>query len=382
MTTDTDQDLNLNYRATFTEAITPFNVSVNEDFLKLTRLKVSLTRFVDDLNLPDFTDGPPTRVAKSVAAYWTEEYDWRKIEGSINSRLSQFTTIVNPSRSPANFTSPVPVHFVHHRSKRRDAIPLLFVHGWPGSFLEVEPIISSLTDPPDESLPAFNVVAPSIPGYGFSPTPQTTGFGYRAAGATFHALMLKLGYSKYVFQGGDAGDFINRYAAHDFPDSVVSGLSNFWVIPPNDSDLERFRTKETSEDEDYIVTHLDNFFSSGWGYGQIQQTRPLKLASGLMDSPVGLAMWIYDSVAKGEPDSGLWTEERIITWTMMHWINGPYGAFSLYRNGAKVSLIALIETRCVESWVLTYSGGWRNFYSWYQFVTLCASAYRDLAVSS
>jgi hypothetical protein len=244
-----DQSQKLNFKATFTEAITPFTISVHEEFLSLTRLKVSLTRFIDDLSQSDLTDGPSTTIVKAIVKYWTDTYDWRKVEASINSKLTQFTTIVQPSASPANYTTPVQLHFVHHRSNREDAIPLLFVHGWPGSFLEVEPIISSLTNPPDYSLPAFHVVAPSIPGYGFSPSPQAPGFGYRAAGATFHALMLKLGYDKYVFQGGDAGDLINRYAAHDFPQSIVSGLSNFWIIPPTESDLERYRNKETSDDE-------------------------------------------------------------------------------------------------------------------------------------
>jgi hypothetical protein len=336
MATHVDTTLDLNFHATFTESITPFTISVKEEFLKLTSLKISLTRFADDLIEPDPLDGPSPQIAKSIASYWTESYNWRKVEEALNARLSQFTTIVEPSPSPAGYKALVHVHFVHHRSKRQDAIPLLFVHGWPGSFIEIDSIISALTDPPKESLPAFHVVAPSIPGYGFSPAPRYSGFGYRAAGATFHALMLKLGYATYVFQGGDAGDFINRYAAHDFPQSIVSGLSNFWVIPPTESDLDRHRKHETSEDENHIIQLLDNFFTSGWAYGQIQQQRPLKLATGLTDSPVGLAMWIYDSVARGESDSSIWTEERIITWTMMHWINGPYGAFSLYKNGAKV----------------------------------------------
>jgi hypothetical protein len=336
-----NRTLDLNFHAVFTESITPFTISVKDDFLKLTNLKVSLTRFADDSIELDPLDGPSPIIAKAIASYWTESYNWRKIEAVLNFRLSQFITIVEPSPSPAGYRAPVPIHFVHHRSKRPDAIPLLFVHGWPGSFIEIESIISALTDPRMESLPAFHVVAPSIPGYGFSPSPRHAGFGYRAAGATFHALMLKLGYDKYVFQGGDAGDFINRYAAHDFPQSVVSGLSNFWVIPPTESDQERYRKNETSEDENYIIQLLDNFFTSGWAYGQIQQQRPLKLASGLTDSPVGLAMWIYDSVARGESDSSIWTEERIITWTMMHWINGPYGAFSLYKYGAKVCTVLL-----------------------------------------
>ena len=334
-TTLSQTELKLNYNAAFTEEITPFQICVNEKFLEDTQLKARLTRFVDELEgLEPFTDGPPRQTAEDVADHWANEYDWRQVEADINSKLKQFTTIIETPTT--NYTAPVPLHFVHQKSPRPDAIPLIFVHGWPGSFLEVENIIGPLTDPPDPSLPAFHVVAPSIPGYGFSPSPRRSGFGYRQAGATFHELMTKLGYDKYVFQGGDAGDLINRYMAVDFPDSVVSGLSNFWIIPPNENDLERYQRKETSDDENYLIELYSGYINTGWGYGQIQQTRPLKLAGAMTDSPVGLAMWIYDSVYNGVPDPSIWTPKLIITWTMMHWINGPYGAFSLYKNGAKV----------------------------------------------
>jgi len=336
----TDQDLKLNFKAIFNEAVTPFTISVNTDFLELTKLKVSLTRFAEDQDQPDFTDGPPRQHTAAIAKYWAESYDWRKVEADINSNLQQFTTIVS-TVSTTNYTDPIPLHFVHHRSTRPDAIPLLFVHGWPGSFLEVKNIIGPLTNPPNASQPAFHVVAPSIPGYGFSPSPHKPGFGYRQAGATFHTLMQKLGYDKYVFQGGDAGDFICRYAAVDFPDSVVSGLSNFWVIPPNESDLERYRKKQTSEDENYVIDLLATFTTKYWAYGHLHQTRPLRLAIAMTDSPIGLAMWIYDSVVAGVPDPSIWTPQLLITWTMMHWICGPYGAFGLYKNGALVSFPSL-----------------------------------------
>jgi pimeloyl-ACP methyl ester carboxylesterase len=244
------------------------------------------------------------------------------------------------SSSPAQYNHPVQLHFVHHRSPRTDAIPLLFVHGWPGSFLEVAGIISDLTNPPDPDYPAFHVVCPSIPGYGFSPSPRFPGFGYRAAAATFHALMtVKLGYRRYVFQGGDAGDFINRYAAHDFPEDVVSGVSNFWVVPAPPP------SGEFPDDEDGVSARaaLKAFFDSRFGYAHIHQTRPLRLAIGLTDSPVGCMMWIYDSIFGGiEPErrGEVWTKERVVTWTMMHWLNGPYGAFSLYKHGAKVSFLS------------------------------------------
>ncbi|KAJ9637945.1 hypothetical protein H2204_004535 [Knufia peltigerae] len=342
-----EHDLGLNFKATFTEEILPFSISVSEEFLGLTKLKVSLTRFVDDQNQPDHEDGPPRREAEAVARHWRESYDWRAVEASLNSRLEQFTTMVHTARTSLHpYPGPIPLHFVHHRSPRADAVPLLFVHGWPGSFIEVLDIVDQLTNASDPSHCAFHVVAPSIPGYGFSPPPRSPGFGYRQAGATFHSLMVKLGYDRYVFQGGDAGDFINRYAAVDFPESVVSGLSNFWVVPPTADDVERYNGRRKGNldddgDEKYTIESYRRFTTQSWAYGHLHQTRPLRLAVGLTDSPVGLAMWIYDSVRTGvdDPDK-IWTPDRVVTWTMMHWINGPYGAFGLYKNGAKDGAIS------------------------------------------
>ena len=334
----------ISYSASFEEHVQPFKIAVHDDFLNTTKLKVSLTRFVDtELEQPEDLDGPPTTIARELAQYWADQYDWKSVEATINAELQQFTALVRPSSSPANYTQEVPLHFVHHESNRADAIPLLFVHGWPGSFLEVAPIIDHLSNPPSDSLPAFHVVAPSIPGYGFSPPPHFPGMGYRAVAATFHALMTRtLGYEKYVFQGGDAGDLINRYAAHDFPESIVSGLSNFWVVPPTMEDIRMYEQKQYANDSDehYFCALWTGFFESSWGYAQIQQTRPLRLAHAMTDSPVGLAMWIYDSVVMSiEPKrrEEVWTMDRVITWTMMHWLNGPYGPFSLYKQGAKVS---------------------------------------------
>ncbi|KAK8078778.1 Alpha/Beta hydrolase protein [Apiospora phragmitis] len=337
----THADLKLKFKASFSEAVTKFTIDVHEPFLTTTKLKASFTRYVDDLVDDDdqpveSTDGPPRRIVEKVAQYWAERYDWRAVEADLNARLPQYTTLV---KTPGTgFTDPIPLHFVHKRSPRPDAIPLLFLHGWPGSFLEVDPILEPLTNPESADQPAFHVVAPSIPGYGFSPAPRRAGMGYRQAAAAFAALMRRLGYDKYVWQGGDAGDFIGHFLALDFPDQVVSGHSNFWVVPPTPEDQERRARHETTEDEDFVMARLGRFVDVGWSYGQIQQTKPLKLAAGLTDSPVGLAMWIYDACAGvvADPET-VFAPERLITWTMMHWIPGPYAAFSLYKNGRKLS---------------------------------------------
>ena len=329
---------NLKFQASFTEDVAPFTISVDQDFLDQTKLKLSLTRFVDTelQGQAPFTDGPPGDAARQVKEYWEKEYEWRKIEAGLNKKFTQFTTIVHTGPK-SKYKEAVPLHFVHHKSERSNAIPLLFIHGWPGSFIEVENIIDPLVNPPKSSLQAFHVVAPSIPGFGFSPSPVKPGMGYRDAGHSFHALMRRLGYDKYVIQGGDAGDFILRYQAVDYPESVVSGLSNFWIIPPNEVDQEKYRKGQSTDDEKFIIELLNTFETKLWAYGQLHQTRPLKLAWGLTDSPLGLAMWILDAVIGVVFDEAIWTPERLITWTMMHWIPGPYAAFSLYKYGSEVS---------------------------------------------
>lgn len=150
--------------------------------------------------------------------------------------------------------------------------------------------------------------------------------------------MVKLGYTKYVIQAGDAGGIIMRYQAHLYPDSVISGLNNFWVVSPSDEDRAKYRQKKTSPDEDYVIELLDGFVNKLWGYGQIQQTRPLRLAYAMTDSPIGLAAWLLDAVWNAVEDSSVWTSETLITWTMMLWIQGPYASFRLYREGALVSM--------------------------------------------
>jgi len=323
-----------NFKATFGPTPQPFKIEVDPSFIEETKLKASLTRYTTDIKQPDFVDGPPQHNVSAIRDYWVNHYDWFSVESDINERFNQFTTTVF---ADANYTAPIPLHFVHHKSSRPDAIPLLFIHGWPGSFLEVGKIINDLTSPPNSSVPAFHVVAPSLPGYGFSPAPTEPGLGLREAGQAFNNLMTKqLNYPKYVIQGGDFGGFTLRYMAGDFPETVVSGLSNFFPIPPNATDLQRFSAGETTPEENYNIEALNTFETYYAGYRNIQQTRPLQLAVGMTDSPVGLAAWIYDFMFL-HVDAYPWTPEEIITWTMMYYIQGPYGGFAMYHELAKVS---------------------------------------------
>jgi pimeloyl-ACP methyl ester carboxylesterase len=210
---------------------------------------------------------------------------------------------------------------------------LLFVHGWPGSFLEVENIIDRLTNPPNASLPAFHVVAPSIPGFGFSPAPTQDGFGGIASAASFNELMHQLNYTTYVCQGGDIGSFVIRYEAAMFPDSVVSILSNLWVVHPNNTDMERYKAHKTTDGETTYIEGLENFIHASSGYRIEQETLPLTLAYALTDSPSGYSMWIYALMRiLIDPRVSQWTPEEIITWSMMYIIQGPYGGLRIYKE--------------------------------------------------
>ena len=197
--------------------------------------------------------------------------------------------------------------------------------------MEVDNILDGLLQPADPSSPAFHVVAPSIPGFAFSPAPKKPGFALREAANAFHSLMLQLGYAQYVVQGGDFGGSILRVMAGDYPSSVISMLSNFWLTPPNATDLLRYQEGLTSADENTTIGNYATFTNEMSGYRLEMETQPLQVAIGLTDSPLGNAMWIYNLMIHAV-DRYVWTPEQIITWSMMFYIQGPYGGMRIYKE--------------------------------------------------
>jgi hypothetical protein len=209
--------------------------------------------------------------------------------------------------------------------------------------LEVGPIIDDLTHPPAASMPAFHVVAPSIPGFGFSPAPKSAGFNFQIAGIAYNELMQQLGYGKYVVQGGDLGAITSHFLAGTFPDNVVSLHSNFWLIQPNATDIERYHHGLTTQDENSTIENLSSFSHGLSGFTHIQEAMPLEAAIALTDSPVGYAMWILPLLKFGV-DQYQWSSEEVITWSMMHYIQGPFGAMRMYKEAAEVLISFLIFT--------------------------------------
>ncbi|KAF5008252.1 hypothetical protein FDECE_5450 [Fusarium decemcellulare] len=326
----------LNFEANFGNKPQPFTIHVDQSFIDETKAKAGKTRLVINIDQPDFIDGVPSRVVGNWSQYWAKEYDWTKVEKSLNQDFQHFTTTV---KAGENYTHPIPLHFVHHQSNRSDAIPLLFLHGWPGTFHEVAGIIDLLTNPLNDTLPAFHVVAPDLPGFGFSPAPSHPGLGSREMGQGFNDLMAQLGYDKYVGQGGDFGSHILRTMSADFPTSLVSILSNLFNVSPNSTDLERFANNQTTPEETSLISMLtDPAFSWTAAYWDIEKSVPLQVAMSLTDSPVAWLAWQYMGMRMMTPGYE-WKTEELITWSMLNYIQGPYGGFRLYKEADREGIL-------------------------------------------
>jgi len=214
----------------------PFQISVPDELLSFIKQRVSTARIPPGLDLPkseEWTLGIPPATISHLRDYWEKKYDWRSVEAKINLHLKMFTLPIEEDGETMN------IHFVHHQSEHPDAVPLIFQHGWPGNFLEVEKIIDLLTSPTEPGQQAYHVVAPSLPGFSFSDGPKHNEFTLKNMASIDHKLMLALGYSKYMAQGGDWGSMVVRIMALDYPEScvavhvnmVASGPPSWWRNP-------------------------------------------------------------------------------------------------------------------------------------------------------
>lgn len=289
------------------DSIRPFTIHVSDAAIKDLKERLKSPRILEPLQGDGWTYGTDVRYLKELVAYWRDRFDWRAQERRLN-RLEQFTTDVDG----------VTLHFVHRRSTHANPLPLLITHGWPGSFLEFEKIIPLLTDPPAGAL-AFDVVAPSIPGFAFSGKPREPGFGPQRVGAVEAKLMARLGYARYGVQGGDWGSIISQQIARDDAAHVAGLHMNMCrTAPPAGdpsaglSDAEKARLKEA-----------DAWQSEGRGYSDIQSTRPQTIGIALNASPVALAAWIVEKFqawcdCDGHPEK-VFTKDELLTNISLYW---------------------------------------------------------------
>lgn len=314
--------------------IRPFTLSISDARLQQLQQKLALATFPDELEDAEWEHGAPLSDIKRLVAHWRTGYNWRSHEATINALPNYETTV-----EIDNFGA-LDIHFVHQISPNKNAIPLLFVHGWPGHFLEVRKLLPLLKDSESNGGPAFHVIAPSLPNFGFSSAVKKKGFGLAQYAETCHKLMLKLGYTQYVSQGGDWGTFITRTMAVLYPSSLKATHINMVACAPpsltkNPLSLLalgfKYLTGSFTAEEKAGFERTQWFQKVGFGYFQLQSTKPQTVGYALGDSPVAVLGWIYEKLHDWT-DGYAWTDDEVLDWISVYWFSraGPAASVRIY----------------------------------------------------
>jgi pimeloyl-ACP methyl ester carboxylesterase len=302
------------------DAIRPFHVNVPESALTDLRQRIAATRWPDQETVTDRTQGVKLNQIQNLVKYWGTNYGWRKAEAKLNA-LPQFTTNIDG----------LDIHFIHVRSKNPNALPIIITHGWPGSVFELLKIVGPLTDPEaygGKAFDAFDVVIPSMPGYGFSEKPKTTGWGPDRIGKAWDVLMKRLGYKNYVAQGGDWGSVIADAMGRE----KLTGLIGIHVNMPATVPAEVAKLLNSDAPAPANLTikekaaykSLSYLYTKGAGYAGIMVTRPQTIGYSLSDSPVGLAAFFLDkfndwTYSGGNAEKVL-TKDEVLDDITLYWL--------------------------------------------------------------
>jgi pimeloyl-ACP methyl ester carboxylesterase len=325
------------------DAIRPFRVNVPEAHLADLRRRIAAARWPDQETVSDGSQGPQLGKFQEVMRYWGTAYDWRKVEARLNA-LPMFLTRIDG----------VDIHFIHVRSKHDNALPLIVTHGWPGSIIEQLKIIDPLTNPTahgGNASDAFHLVIPSMPGYGFSGKPKGTGWNPDRIARAWAELMKRLGYSRYVAQGGDWGTPVSSAMARQTPAGLLGIHINLPATVPSDVAVALAgggpAPAGLSDKERAAFDSLDTFFKKYRAYGAIMGTRPQALGYALADSPVGLAAWIFD-YNNGEPARRLNRDDVLDNITLYWLTNTATSAARLYWETAGQSVVLATAQKTAE----------------------------------
>jgi pimeloyl-ACP methyl ester carboxylesterase len=328
----------------------PYIVNVDSNFIEATRAKASTFHASLDIAQPAWTDGPPTSNITSLAKYWAEEYDWAEEQAQINANFSHFMTTIPPPGG--GYNNSLDIHFIHQQSKRADAIPMLMLHGWPSTSLEWKNIIPGLVEPADDNKPAFHIVAPDLPGYGFSPAPTAPGLGAAEQSATFASLMQQLGYERYALYSTDLGYVIALEMVVDFERRIINHVSDFFIVFPDDADMARFAANQTTPEENAYIASVIAYNTNYSAYAEVHSTLPLSIAHALDDSPVGFLAWMYQLVFAVSDQA--YTASELITDAMLLYIPGVYGNIRSYKELYSVANFAPKSNSTVPTSVLQF----------------------------
>ena len=290
--------------------IRPYTINVADEEIERLTSRLEISRFPEKETTDDWSQGAPLAYVKNITDYWLNQYDFKRLE----SRLNKYENLITEIDG-------VDIHFMHIKSSNADAKPLLLTHGWPGSVVEFLKVIEGLTEPQSlggRTEDAFHLVIPSLPGFGFSGKPTSTGWGVDKIATAWVKLMEKLGYRDYFAQGGDWGALVTSWVARH--DQNCKGIHlNMVVVPPDSSASD--------------LTDIEKKALEGWqyyqdwdsGYSKQQSTRPQSIGYGLVDSPVGLAAWIIEKYwawtdSNGDPENVL-TKDEMLDNIMVYWLN-------------------------------------------------------------
>ena len=314
-------------------SIRPFQIDIPEESLQELRRRVATTRWPDRETVDDRTQGIQLARVQQLVDYWATDYDWRNLEARMK-EFPQFITEIDG----------LDIHFIHVRSPHANALPLIMTHGWPGSFLEFVKVIGPLSDPESHGAgaeDAFDLVVPSMPGFGFSARPQASGWNPERIAGAWAELMRRLGYRRYVSQGGDWGAVVTDVLGRQAPDGLVGihvttllgaierppTANTQTAIPPEVA--KALKNGEPppaglSAEETIAYEASKSFAASGSGFRAIQGTRPQTIGYSLADSPVGLAAWFYEKFTEwtdtdGEPERAL-TKDEMLDDITLYWL--------------------------------------------------------------
>jgi pimeloyl-ACP methyl ester carboxylesterase len=322
------------------EAIRPFHVNVPKKELSDLKRRVSVARLPDKETVADQSQGVQLATIQKLTQYWAKDYDWRKAEAKLNA-LPQFITRIDG----------VDIHFIHVRSKEPNALPIIITHGWPGSIFEELKLIGPLTDPVaygGKAEDAFDVVIPSIPGYGFSGKPSTTGWNTDRIAHAWDTLMKRLGYTHYVAQGGDWGAKVSEALAHQAPQGLLGVHMNLLLTLPPEVNRAVALGEPAPESftEEEKMAYNQRKALNPIGYLVEQVRRPQTIGYSLAESPVGLAAWLLDhdphsyellaNAFQGQPDGDLTRDEFLDNITLYWLTNTGTSAARLYWENSRV----------------------------------------------
>ncbi len=301
------------------DSVRPFEIHVDEAGLVDLRGRLAGIRWPSKELVTDRSQGVQLATIQELVRYWATEYDWRQCEKKLNA-LPQFTTHIDG----------LDVHFIHIKSRHEDALPLIITHGWPGSIIELLEVVGPLTDPTahgGSAEDAFDLVLPSIPGYGFSAQPVELGWWAGSVAEAWPKLMHRLGYTRYVAQGGDVGAAVTDAMGRQAPDGLIGIHTNLFV-----PGLAGGSFPNNTEEEHAAVAAGAAFRATGFGYFLEQATRPQTIGYALLDSPLALAAWMLDhdtdsyykissAFVEGKPSGGL-TRDHILDNVTLYWLTG------------------------------------------------------------